>query len=70
MGLAGEEQWQGGFSTPDKRNSMCGPETGVGGEKERHVQGTTRSSSTGGEGRVGEMKLNREGGGRSSGASG
>lgn len=41
---------------------MYGPETGVGGEKERHVQGTTRSSSPGGEGRVGEMKLNREAG--------
>lgn len=70
MGLAGEEQWQGGFSTPDKRNSMCGPETGVGRVKERHVQGTTRSSSPGGEGRVGEMKLSREAGSQSTGASG
>lgn len=49
---------------------MYGPETGVGGEKERHVQGTTRSSSPGGEGRVGEMKLNREAGSQSTGASG
>lgn len=23
VGLAGKEQWQEGFSTPDRRNSMC-----------------------------------------------
>ena len=53
MGLAGKEQWQEGFSTPDRRNSMCDLETGVevGREKEGHILGTARSLSPGGEGR-------------------
>lgn len=63
MGLAGEEQWQEGFSTPDGRNSMCDLETGVevGREKEGHIQGTARSLSPRGEGRVGEVKPERTG---------
>lgn len=70
MGLAGKEQWQEGFSTPDRRNSMCDLETGVevGREKEGHIHGTARSLSPGGEGRVGKVKPSREDRGQSTGA--
>lgn len=70
VGLAGKEQWQEGFSTPDRRNSMCDLETGVevGREKEGHILGTARSLSPGGEGRVSEVKPSREDRGQSTGA--